>query len=336
MIIDCHGHYTTSPPEQQQYRETLLAHLDDPGSVPEFDDGIVDDEAIRATLQNAQLQKERGIDLAIFSPRAIGMAHHIGGPETSAKWSRACNNLIYRATQVFPDNFAGVCMLPQSQGVSPANCVEELERCVTELGFVGANVNPDVSGGYWKEPPVTGKYWYPLWEKLAELDVPAMIHVSGSCNPNFHSTGAHYIAADTTVFMQLLTGDLFKDFPTLRLIVPHGGGAVPYHWGRYRGMAQDQKKGELEDHLLNNVYFDTCVYHQPGIELLTKVVPTKNVLFATEMVGAVKGVDPRTGHNYDDTKRYLDATELTPEQRAAIFSENTLQVFPRLKERLSA
>jgi 4-oxalmesaconate hydratase len=84
------------------------------------------------------------------------------------------------------------------------------------------------------------------------------------------------------------------------------------------------------------VYFDTCVYHQPGIELLTKVVPTKNILFATEMVGAVKGVDPRTGHNYDDTKRYLDATELTPERRAAIFSENTLRVFPRLKERLSA
>jgi 4-oxalmesaconate hydratase len=62
-----------------------------------------------------------------------------------------------------------------------------------------------------------------------------MIHVSGSCNPNFHATGAHYINADTIAFMQLMRSDLFRDFPTLKFIIPHGGGAVPYHWGRYRG-----------------------------------------------------------------------------------------------------
>ena len=66
---------------------------------------------------------------------------------------------------------------------------------------------------------------------MVELDVPAMVHVSASCNPNFHATGAHYINADTTAFMQFLTADLFKDFPTLRLIIPHGGGAVPYPLG---------------------------------------------------------------------------------------------------------
>lgn len=77
-----------------------------------------------------------------------------------------------------------------------------------------------------------------MWEKLVELDVPAMVHVSTSCNPAFHTTGAHYLNADTTAFMQLLTGDLFADFPDLRLVIPHGGGAVPYHWGRFRGLAQ--------------------------------------------------------------------------------------------------
>ena len=106
--------------------------------------------------------------------------------------------------------------------------------------------------------------------------------------------------------MQLITVDLFKDFPTLKFIIPHGGGAVPYHWGRYRGLAQDMKRPPLEEHLLKNVYFDTCVYHLPGIELLTKVIPADNILFASEMVGAVKGIDPRTGHHYDDTKRYID------------------------------
>ena len=164
-----------------------------------------------------------------------------------------------------------------------------------------------------------------------EHDVPAMIHVSTSCNPSFHTTGAHYINADTTAFMQLIQGDLFKDFPTLRFVIPHGGGAAPYHWGRYRGLAQELKKPPLKEHLLDNVFFDTCVYHQPGIDLLTRVVPVANILFASEMIGAVRGVDPETGHNYDDTKRYIEAsTVLTPAQKQQVYEGNARRVYPRL------
>ena len=119
-----------------------------------------------------------------------------------------------------------------------------------------------------------------------------MVHVTASCNPAVHFTGAHYMNADTTAFMQLITSDLFKDFPKLRLIIPHGGGAVPYHWGRFRGIAQDMKLPPLTEHLLKNIYFDTCVYHQPGIDLLLKVIPDDNILFASEMIGAVRGIDP--------------------------------------------
>ena len=159
---------------------------------------------------------------------------------------------------------------------------------------------------------------------MVELDVPAMIHVSSSCNPCFHHTGAHYLNGDTTVFMQLLLApQLFKDFPTLRFIIPHGGGAVPYHWGRYRGLAQDMGLKPLDAGLMNNVYFDTCVYHQPGIDLLTQVVPHRNMLFGTEMIGAVKGIDPETGHHFDDTKRYVDATpHLDDRSRQDLFFNN--------------
>jgi 4-oxalmesaconate hydratase len=167
---------------------------------------------------------------------------------------------------------------------------------------------------------------------MVELDVPAMVHVSASCNANFHATGAHYLNADTTAFMQFLTADLFKDFPSLRFIIPHGGGAVPYHWGRYRGLAQDMKRPPLGELLLHNVYFDTCVYHQPGIDLLTKVIPADNILFASEMVGAVRGVDPETGHYYDDTKRYIEAVSwLAATDKRKIFEGNARRVFPRLK-----
>ena len=165
---------------------------------------------------------------------------------------------------------------------------------------------------------------------MVELDVPAMIHVSGSCNPALHATGAFYIAADTIAFMQLIEGDLFADFPTLRFIIPHGGGAVPYHWGRYRGLADMLKRPDLDSHVMNNVFFDTCVYHQPGIDLLAEVIDTRNILFGSEMVGAVRGIDPRTGQYFDDTKLYVDALPISDERRSAIFEGNARRVFPRL------
>ncbi|HUE19834.1 MAG TPA: amidohydrolase family protein, partial [Stellaceae bacterium] len=282
MIIDCHGHYTTAPKELEEFRRRQLA-----GENPRSDSLKIGDDALRQSVEGAQLklQRERGTDLTIFSPRASAMGHHLGTPAISAQWSALCNDLIHRLCKLYPKNFAAVCQLPQSPGVPPKNSIAELERCVKQLGFIGCNLNPDPSGGMWTDPPLTDKWWYPFYEKMVEFDVPAMVHVSGSCNPNFHATGAHYINADTTAFMQFLTADLFKDFPTLKFIIPHGGGAVPYHWGRYRGLAQDMKRPPLKELLLGNVYFDTCVYHQPGIDLLTKVIPIDNILFASEMVG---------------------------------------------------
>jgi 4-oxalmesaconate hydratase len=332
MIIDCHGHYTTSPKQLQAYRDGQIAGARDPNYVPARGNLCITDDEIRQSLEGAQLkiQRERGTSMTIFSPRAMGMGHHIGNEQTSKFWSAQCNELIHRVCTLYPKNFVGVCQLPQSPGVNPTNCIPELERCVKEFGFIGCNLNPDPSGGYWTDPPLTDKWWYPLYEKMVELDVPAMIHVSGSCNPNFHPTGAHYINGDTTAFMQLIEKNLFKDFPTLKFIIPHGGGAVPYHWGRYRGLAQDMGLPPLKELLLNNVFFDTCVYHQAGIDCLLKVIPADNILFASEVVGAVRGIDPETGHYYDDTKRYIDnAGWLTGADREKIFSGNAKRVYSR-------
>lgn len=332
MVIDCHGHFTTAPRTLHIWREKQLAHVNDPTNAPKARDLAISDDEIRSAIEGGQLklQKERGADLTLFSPIAGQMGHHLGNEATSRVWAEVCNDLIHRVCRLFPQNFAPVCQLPQSPGASPEHCVSELRRCVEQLGFVACNLNPDPSGGYWKDPPLTDRWWYPLYEELVRLDVPAMIHVSSSCNPNFHGTGAHYINGDTTAFMQFLLSDLFRDFPTLRFVIPHGGGAVPYHWGRYRGLALDLKRPTLEV-LLHNVFFDTCVYHFPGIELLTRVVPVANILFGSEMIGAVRGRDPATGNYFDDTKRYVDACQnLSEQDRYQIFEGNVRRVYPRL------
>jgi 4-oxalmesaconate hydratase len=330
MIIDCHGHYTTAPEAHNLWRRAQVAAYEANESAPPYP--TIRDDEIRESIETNQLRilRERGADMTIFSPRASAMEQHVGDEATSQRWSRACNDLIKRVVDLFPDAFIGVGQLPQSPGAGLEGSLKELERCVNELGFVGCNLNPDPSGGKWDGPPLTDRYWYPLYEKMVELDVPAMIHVSSSCNANFHATGAYYINADTTAFMQLVQGDLFADFPTLRLIIPHGGGAVPYHWGRYRGLADMLAKPPLSEHVMGNVFFDTCVYHQPGIDLLFEVIERKNILFGSEMLGAVRGVDPETGHYFDDTKRYVDAVGFDAVELGEVYEGNARRVFPRL------
>ncbi|WIX76486.1 amidohydrolase family protein [Amycolatopsis carbonis] len=335
MIIDCHGHYTTVPAAHTSWRDAQRAAYDAGTAAPAYPE-IGDDELRESVRGQLDLMADRGVDLTVFSPRASAMGHHIGDEAVSTEWARVNNDLVHRVTTLYPDKFIGVCQLPQSPGVPVEHSVAELRRCVEELGFVGCNLNPDPSGGHWTAPPLTDKSWYPFYEAMVELDVPAMVHVSASDNPSFHATGAHYLNADTTAFMQFLQSDLFTDFPGLRFVIPHGGGAVPYHWGRYRGLADMLGRPEPDEGVLPNVFFDTCVYHQPGINLLFDVINVDNVLFGSEMVGAVRGIDSRTGHHFDDTRRYVDALGLSEEDKTKVYEGNVRRVYPRLDQALKA
>ena len=335
MIIDCHGHYTTAPAAHSAWRQEQRTAFDTGARAATYPD--IPDDDIRESVEGSQLRlmAERGIDLTIFSPRASAMGHHIGDEQVSARWTEASNDLVARVVDLYPQDFIGVCQLPQSPGAPIEGSVAELRRCVEELGFVGCNLNPDPSGGHWTSAPLTDRSWYPLYEAMVELDVPAMVHVSAVTNPSFHATGSHYLNADTTAFMQLLQADLFEDFPGLRFVIPHGGGAVPYHWGRFRGLADMLDRPPVEDALMRNVFFDTCVYHQPGIDLLFDVIDVENILFGSEMVGAVRGVDVRTGHHFDDTRRYVDALGLDAEDLEKVYERNARRVYPRLDAALS-
>jgi len=339
MYVDCHAHFTTVPAAVLAWRDRQTEAFARSRTRVSPDTRSIDDAELTEAIAGAQLalQREWGIAVTLLSPIAGRMAHHHGDGETSLIWSRLSNDLIDRVCRLFPGQFVGVCQLPQSPGAAIEQSVAELERCVQELGFVGCNLNPDPSDGYWRAPPLTDEYYYPLYERMEALGVPAMVHTSMSCNLAVHGTCAHYLNGDTTAFMQLCLADLFETFPGLRFIIPHGGGAVPYHWGRYRGVMQDLGRPPLEQLLGDNVFFDSCVYWQPGMQLLVDTVPASNLLFASEMIGAVKGIDPDTGHRYDDTRFLLDeVVGLAAIDRAAITGGNALRVFARLEGVLAA
>ena len=333
MIIDAHGHYTTAPAGVQIFRATQIAAMGAPAKHPIN----VSDDQIRASLENGQLklQNERGTDVAFFSPRASWMGHHFGGPLVSRYWTEVNNDVIKRVCDLYPDRFIGVCSLPQSPGVPPEKgVVQELERAVNDLGFVGCNLNPDPSGGYWTDPPLGDRHWYPLYEKMVELDVPAMIHGSATCNPAFTTTGSHYMNVDNTGFVQLLDSNVHKDFPTIRFILPHGGGAIPYQYARFKGLSIMAKR-EPFDEFLSRLFFDTAIYSQAAMDYLLRTIGVDNVLFASEMIGGVQAVDPLTGRQYDDNKPYIDAIEwLTDDDKRKLFRDNALRAYPRARAQI--
>ena len=120
MIIDCHGHYTTTPPAVEAYRNAQKEILKtNPEHIFEKGEIILSDDEIRLSIEQNQLkmQQERGTDITIFSPRASWMGHHVGNASTSQAWTEHQNDLIRRVCDIFPDNFVPVCQLPQSPSV---------------------------------------------------------------------------------------------------------------------------------------------------------------------------------------------------------------------------
>ena len=161
-----------------------------------------------------------------------------------------------------------------------------------------------------------------------------MIHGSATCNRAFTTTGSHYMNVDNTGFVQLLDSSVYKDFPTIKFVMPHGGGAIPYQYARFKGLSIMAKR-EPFDEFLSRMFFDTAIYSQAAMEYLLKTIGVDNVLFASEMIGGVQAEDPLTGRQYDDNKPYLDAIEwLTDDDKSKLFRGNALRAYPRARAQI--
>ncbi|MGH7835779.1 MAG: amidohydrolase family protein [Candidatus Binatia bacterium] len=329
MIIDCHAHYTTAPAQLQAYRGRQIIDLARPVRAKLQ----ISDEQLAQSMQGQfKRMADSGIDRLMFSPQASAMGHHFGSELVSRYWTEASNDLIARIARLWPDKIAPVCQLPQSPGVNPKHWVEELERCVKEQGFVACNINPDLAGG--REPltpSLADEWWYPLWDKMVELGIPGTIHASASLNPAMHLTNSYYIAQHNAAAVELLRSRVLKDFPKLKIVIPHGGGAVPFQWNRHRGMHVKEGYEPFEE-AARQVYWDMAIYDREGMELLIKRVGVDNVLFATEMFGAVNAIDPKTGRNFEDVVPIFQSVEgLSAEDRWKITEGNARKVYSRVK-----
>lgn len=327
MIIDSHAHVVV-PPESYKFMAELVASRANPYLMPKLTD-----EAVRAAASVIlDIMDNVGTDVQFLSPRPYMQMHSVKPAAVSALWTQHMNDLIYRTVQLYPKRFRAVAGLPQHRDESPVNCLKELEFRVKEQGFIGCLLNPDPTEGDGPPPPGLGdEFWYPLYEKLCDLDIPALIHSAGSCSPR-ESYTLKFINEESIAIISLLNSKVFEKFPTLKLIVPHGGGAIPYHMGRFRAWSV-RAGGEFFDDKLKRLHFDTCTYDKDALELLFKVVGADRVLFATENPGTGSVPDPKTGRAYDDLKPVIEEMSLLTEQdRRNVFECNCTRLYTRFRK----
>ncbi|MDK1361687.1 amidohydrolase family protein [Arthrobacter sp. zg-Y1219] len=340
-VIDIHGH-VSSPAELYAYRSILIAGR---GAHGRSGIQLPKDKVLAAAQRHVSLLDAAGTDMQFISPRPFQLMHSEEPAEIVHWWARATNDAVAAQVQAFPERFRGVAALPQAAGTTPESWIEELERCVDELGFVGVLINPDPAEGQEQRLPRIGhEWWYPLFEKMVELNVPGLVH-SGGCKSWRESYSEHMITESSRSVISLAESNTFRDFPDLKLIMSHGGGSVPYQIGRWRAArylenteveAFDNKAGkgsdvESFDDSLSRLYFDSLVHYQPSLELLIRLVGADRVLFGTEVPGSGSPINPETGRSYDDLRPLIESISwLEEDEKEKIFSANAQGLYKRL------
>jgi 4-oxalmesaconate hydratase len=326
VIIDSHAHIVM-PPESFRYMAELVGGRANPSTTPK-----VPDASVRKMAEELVRSMDGvGTDIQFISPRPYLQMHSVKPARVTELWSRHCNDLIARFVEMYPDRFRGVAGLPQYMNEAlEVRAIPELRRCVEQLGFVGCLINPDPTEGEGPTPPGLGDaFWHPLYQAMTELDVPGLIHSAGSCSAR-ESYTLKFINEESIAIISLLGEKVFDRFPDLKIVVAHGGGAIPYQMGRFRSWTVRKGETQTFDEQLRKLYFDTCNYSKEAIELLLKVAGTDNVLFGTEKPGTGSARDPISGRDYDDMKPVIESIEwLTSRQRADIFECNCRRVYSR-------
>src|SRR5471030_531207 len=164
---------------------------------------------------------------------------------------------------------------------------------------------------------------------MVELDIPGLVHSASCCSPR-ESYTLHFINEESIAVISLLESNVFKDFPKLKIVISHGGGAIPYQLGRFEAGSLRRAKGggELFSEQLKKLYFDTVLYTPKAVEFLLDVVGPDRCLFGAECPGVGSEVHPHTHREMDDVAPSIqNISWLTETQKEDVLFRNTMNLY---------
>jgi predicted TIM-barrel fold metal-dependent hydrolase len=328
-VLDVHGH--VSVPFAANSFLVLMMGANTPMPSPVGQDragpaGVTAEDFRAAALGHVKYMDERNIDVQIIGPRPFLMLGWME-PHLLPAWTRYVNDMIHQQCAMFPDRFLGAAMLPQvSDAPDLSGCIDELNRCVGELGFAAAYVSPDPAGRR-TTPGMHEPYWYPLYARAQELGIPLIVHGTNSLDPRYrvvpHNYQLGFVTEQYLAGQFLSHGDVFDRFPGLRVILCHCGGSLD------RFIPTDHHIAQKD--LSENLFYDTCAYDLHFLEAAIKQRGVPRMLFGTEAPGSGRAVRPETGRTSDDLVPVIGSFDfLTEEDKIKIFNENPARVVPAL------
>jgi 2,3-dihydroxybenzoate decarboxylase len=187
---------------------------------------------------------EAGIDLFVLSQTSPGVQVETDAP-TAIRLARSSNDYLRSQIALHPTRYRGFAHLAM-QDVDAAG--DELERCVSELGFLGALINGNTNGVY-----LDDERYFPFWERVLALDVPVYIHPADPFvapqvlegYPEMQGAVWGWSTDNSSHFLRMLFSGVFDRYPRLTIILGHMGETLPYFaWridGRYALTEQGQQ-----------------------------------------------------------------------------------------------
>ncbi|HZT07589.1 MAG TPA: amidohydrolase family protein [Chloroflexota bacterium] len=305
-------------------------HSDRPGNRDE------DFQAVAAAL--AKYLEVRKIDAQIISPHPLQFHGWMEDDIQFKSWIAYQNDLAFKIVQAKPDVFLGSCQLPQRANQKDTeHCLEELDRCVTELGFVAAYVSPDPNGKG-NTPPMHSPYWFPLYQRCQDLGVPIIVHGTDVVDPKFHAWEMNRyfefgFMVPQSIAMATLRQhpEVFERFPGLRIIICHCGGFID----RLGENAAFRAK-EHRDRVAGGLFFDTAAYDTDFLALAIKQRGFTQFTFGTEAPGSGVEIRPGTNRTADDLVPMFESDPalsfLTDEQKKDILHSTPARLAPGLAD----
>ncbi len=326
MRVDMHAHYV--PPKVLERLEQDPAgfgvHLEEAaagGRCAHFNYGLT----IRPffprllDLEERWAEMERqGVDRQILSVWADLFGYGMPAAE-GARWHRLLNEHLCEVAQQHPQRLSMLASVPLQDAERAAR---ELEYGVRQCGAVGGVIAASLDGTNLGEAPLD-----PFWAAAVELDVPLFIHPTqptpaprtGRFDLN---VSVQYIYDSTVTVGSLVLSGVLDRFPTLVVILAHGGGFFPYQIGRfdrlYRNLKPPIVPANLPSAYLRRFFYDTILHHPAALRYLCDLVGSDRLLLGTDYPFPVDDRAPL---------QLLEATGWSDEQIARITGDNARQLF---------